>query len=47
METELLWRMGSFLTLFALFAGLEALVPRRVRNLPRDSAGRRIWRSRC
>jgi sterol desaturase/sphingolipid hydroxylase (fatty acid hydroxylase superfamily) len=35
METELLWRMGSFLTLFALFAGLEALVPRRVRNLPR------------
>lgn len=35
METELLWRMGSFLTLFALFAGLEALVPRRVRNLSR------------
>lgn len=35
MAHELLWRMGAFLTLFALFAGLEALVPRRVRNLSR------------
>lgn len=35
MEHELLWRMGSFLTLFALFAGLEALVPRRGRSLSR------------
>ncbi|MDZ4088914.1 MAG: hypothetical protein U1E69_19155 [Tabrizicola sp.] len=25
MENELLWRGGVFLTLFALFAGLEAL----------------------
>lgn len=31
MEHELLWRGGVFLTLFALFAGLEALVPRRPR----------------
>ena len=35
MEHELLWRMGIFLALFALFAGLEAWVPRRVRNLSR------------
>jgi sterol desaturase/sphingolipid hydroxylase (fatty acid hydroxylase superfamily) len=36
MEHELLWRGGVFLTLFALFAGLEALVPRRVRSLSRS-----------
>ncbi|MBN8632507.1 MAG: sterol desaturase family protein [Rhodobacterales bacterium] len=35
MQHELLWRLGTFLTLFALFAGLEALVPRRMRNLSR------------
>lgn len=35
MEHELLWRGGVFLTLFALFAGLEALVPRRPRVLTR------------
>jgi sterol desaturase/sphingolipid hydroxylase (fatty acid hydroxylase superfamily) len=35
MENELLWRGGVFLALFALFAGLEALVPRRARNLSR------------
>jgi sterol desaturase/sphingolipid hydroxylase (fatty acid hydroxylase superfamily) len=35
MEHELLWRGGVFLGLFALFAGLEAKVPRRVRSLPR------------
>ncbi|WP_374372815.1 sterol desaturase family protein [Tabrizicola sp.] len=39
MTSELFWRFGVFLTLFALFAGLEALVPRRARNLPR----RRRW----
>lgn len=39
METELLWRFGTFLTLFALFAGLETLVPRRIRTLTR----RRRW----
>lgn len=37
MESELFWRGGVFLGLFALFAGLEALVPRRVRNLPRGN----------
>ena len=36
MEHELLWRMGVFLTLFALFAGLEALAPRRSRSLSRS-----------
>ena len=36
MEHELLWRMGVFLTLFALFAGLEALAPRRARSLSRS-----------
>ena len=36
MEHELLWRMGVFLTLFALFTGLEALAPRRARNLSRS-----------
>lgn len=35
MESELLWRGGVFLSLFALFAGLETLVPRRARNLSR------------
>lgn len=35
MENELLWRGGVFLTLFAFFAGLEAMVPRRARSLPR------------
>lgn len=36
MANELLWRMGTFLTLFALFAGLETLAPRRLRKLPRS-----------
>ena len=35
MEQEILWRGGVFLGLFALFAGLEALVPRRKRRLSR------------
>lgn len=35
MANELLWRLGTFLTLFILFAGLETLVPRRRRNLSR------------
>jgi sterol desaturase/sphingolipid hydroxylase (fatty acid hydroxylase superfamily) len=35
METELLWRGGVFLTLFALFAGLEAVAPRRQRTFAR------------
>ncbi|KAF0116284.1 MAG: fatty acid hydroxylase [Rhodobacteraceae bacterium] len=35
MESELLWRGGVFLGLFALFSGLEALVPRRARSLTR------------
>lgn len=35
MANELLWRLGVFLTLFVLFAGLEALVPRRSRILSR------------
>jgi sterol desaturase/sphingolipid hydroxylase (fatty acid hydroxylase superfamily) len=35
MESELLWRGGVFLALFAIFAGLEALVPRRARSLTR------------
>ena len=35
MEHELLWRMGVFLTLFAFFAGLEALAPCRRRSLSR------------
>ena len=39
MEQEILWRGGMFLALFALFAGLEALVPRRERRLSR----RRRW----
>lgn len=35
MDHELLWRGGVFLALFGLFAGLEAVAPRRARNLPR------------
>ena len=35
MEQEFLWRGGVFLGLFALFAGLEALAPRRDRRLTR------------
>ena len=35
MESELFWRLGVFLTLFVLFAGLEAVMPRRARSLPR------------
>jgi sterol desaturase/sphingolipid hydroxylase (fatty acid hydroxylase superfamily) len=35
MESELLWRGGVFLTLFALFSGLEAVAPRRLRALAR------------
>jgi sterol desaturase/sphingolipid hydroxylase (fatty acid hydroxylase superfamily) len=35
MQSELLWRGGVFLVLFALFAGLEAVVPRRPRSLTR------------
>ena len=36
MENELLWRLGVFLSLFALFAGLEAVLPRRPRSLSRQ-----------
>ena len=36
MENELLWRLGVFLSLFALFAGLEAMLPRRPRSLSRQ-----------
>lgn len=35
MEQEILWRGGVLLGLFVLFAGLEALVPRRERRLSR------------
>ena len=35
MEHELVWRLGVFLSLFALFAGLEAWAPRRARALGR------------
>ena len=35
MESELFWRLGVFLTLFVLFAGMEAVMPRRARSLPR------------
>ncbi|MFT7594145.1 MAG: sterol desaturase/sphingolipid hydroxylase (fatty acid hydroxylase superfamily) [Paracoccaceae bacterium] len=35
MENETLIRLGVFLGLFALFAGAEALAPRRTRTLPR------------
>lgn len=36
MEHDLPWRGGVFLALFAAFAGLEALVPRRPRRLTRQ-----------
>lgn len=39
MEYEAALRLSVFLSLFALFAGLEALAPRRARALPR----RRRW----
>lgn len=35
MEHDLLWRLGVFVGLFALFATLEALAPRRARSQPR------------
>lgn len=35
MDNELLIRAGFFIGLFSLFAGLEALAPRRRRSLPR------------
>ena len=35
MENELLWRGGVFLLLFAIFAGAEALAPRRPRSIAR------------
>jgi sterol desaturase/sphingolipid hydroxylase (fatty acid hydroxylase superfamily) len=35
MPNEVAWRGGIFLLLFALFAGLESLAPRRGRILPR------------
>ena len=38
MPNELIWRLGTFLTLFALFAALEAWAPRRPRS---QSQGRR------
>ena len=34
MDNEIILRLGAFLALFALFAALEALLPRRVRALP-------------
>lgn len=34
MENEVIWRLAAFLGLFALFAALEALLPRRARALP-------------
>jgi sterol desaturase/sphingolipid hydroxylase (fatty acid hydroxylase superfamily) len=37
MEHDLLWRLGVFLGLFALFATLEALAPRRARSQPRSA----------
>lgn len=36
MENEVLIRLGAFAGLFALFAGLEALLPRRPRVLPQQ-----------
>jgi sterol desaturase/sphingolipid hydroxylase (fatty acid hydroxylase superfamily) len=36
MEQEVLWRGGVFLGLFGLFAGLEAVAPRRPRDLTRS-----------
>jgi sterol desaturase/sphingolipid hydroxylase (fatty acid hydroxylase superfamily) len=37
MEHDLLWRLGVFVGLFALFATLEALAPRRTRSQPRNT----------
>jgi sterol desaturase/sphingolipid hydroxylase (fatty acid hydroxylase superfamily) len=37
MEHDLLWRLGVFLGLFALFATLEALAPRRARSQQRSA----------
>jgi sterol desaturase/sphingolipid hydroxylase (fatty acid hydroxylase superfamily) len=37
MEHDLLWRLGVFVGLFALFATLEALAPRRARRQPRSA----------
>lgn len=37
MEHDLLWRLGVFVGLFALFATLEALAPRRTRSQPRNA----------
>ena len=37
MEHDLLWRLGAFVGLFALFATLEALAPRRARSQPRSA----------
>lgn len=37
MEYDLLWRLGVFVVLFALFATLEALAPRRARSQPRNA----------
>lgn len=37
MPNELILRLGVFLGLFALFATLEALAPRRARNQPRST----------
>lgn len=39
MPNDLIWRLGTFLTLFALFAGLEAWAPRR----PRSQSQARRW----
>ncbi len=36
MEHDLLWRLGVFAGLFALFVTLEALAPRRARSQPRS-----------
>lgn len=37
MEHDLLWRLGVFAGLFALFVTLEALAPRRARSQPRGA----------
>ena len=37
MDHDLLWRLGVFVGLFALFATLEALAPRRTRSQPRNT----------
>ena len=43
MEHELALRMGVFLGLFALFAALEAVAPRRARALPREKRWLTNW----